>query len=55
MFKRVITEDNLTEVIAMISFGISFSVFVFFSIKAIMTNKSHADQAATIPLDEEEK
>lgn len=54
MFKRVLIEEDLTSLVAMIAFGVSFIVFLYFSTKAFFIKKADAEKAASIPFEKKE-
>ena len=53
MFKRLNVEEWMTA-ITIIAFILTFSTFVFFTVRALMTKKEKLDHAANLPLEGEE-
>jgi len=54
MFKRV-TFEEWQSIITIIAFFLTFSAFIYFSIRAIRMKRKERDHAAHLPLEDEDK
>ena len=54
MFKRIIYDD-WTSIIPIISFWLTFGVFIAICIRALLLGKSRVDAMKQLPLEEDQK